>query len=174
MKLRLTAVALLCTASLAAHAGDVFDEIRIGLMDHDSGLVDSHTESGVDLNLEVLLQSPSWMKWAFSPRPNIGATISMKDQTSVLHLGFAWQLPIGGPLFAEGNLGLSANNGVIENQPDRRNQGCNVGFYESVSIGGRFLEKHRLMATIEHASNADLCHDNAGITNLGIRYGYKL
>jgi lipid A 3-O-deacylase len=174
LNLRLTAAALLCAASLTAHAGNVFDEVRVGLMDHDSGLVDSHVENGVDLNMEVLLQSPDWMKWAYSPKPSIGTTTSLRDQTSLLHFGFSWELPISGPIFANANLGLGFNNGVTRNQVGRRNMGCNGDFYESLSVGGQFLEKHRLMATVEHASNAYICNSNAGLTNLGIRYGYKL
>ena len=53
-----------------------------------------------------------------------------------------------------------------------RNLGCSVLFRESASIGVMVTETASVMATIEHASNANLCADNRGLTNMGIRFGW--
>ena len=34
-------------------------------------------------------------------------------------------------------------------------------------------ENWRIMTTIEHMSNGKLCDPNPGLTNLGVRLGYK-
>lgn len=173
MKWRLMAAAFLCAAS-SANAENVLDELRIGLMDHDSALLGPSVEGGADINLEVLFASPAWLKWIWSPRPNIGLSLNTDHGTDVLHFGAAWQIPLGADFFGEGNLGLSFNDGE-KNAGDfgKRQVGCAVGFYESVSAGYKFLGHHQIMSTFEHASNAGLCPPNSGITNLGLRYGYS-
>lgn len=167
------AAVLLCAASVAS-AGNIVDELRIGLMDHDTALLGPSVEGGADINLEMLFKSPSWLKWAFAPRPNIGLSINTDQGTNVLHFGTAWQIPFGADFFGEGNLALAFNDGEKNaGRSDRRQVGCAVGFYEGVSAGYKFLGHHQIMSTVEHVSNAGICPPNSGITNVGIRYGYN-
>jgi len=51
--------------------------------------------------------------------------------------------------------------------------GCHVLFRESASLGFNLTESWRIMGTIEHNSNAGLCDFNRGLTNAGVRLGYK-
>ena len=52
--------------------------------------------------------------------------------------------------------------------------GCSVLFRESASVGANLTESSSIMLTLEHASHAGLCgEDNRGITNLGVRVGFK-
>jgi hypothetical protein len=51
--------------------------------------------------------------------------------------------------------------------------GCHVLFRESASIGFDVTETWRIMGTVEHHSNAGLCDENRGLTNAGVRIGYK-
>lgn len=178
MKFHLIAAALLCAAPLAVYADQandrVVDELRVGLMDHDTTLFSNTVERGADLTLELLFKSPSWLQWAYAPRPNIGLSLNSAGGTNVLHFGSAWQVPIAANFFAEGNLALAFNDGEQNTgKANKRQIGCSVGFYESVSVGYKFLGNHQLMTTVDHASNAGICPPNSGLTGIGLRYGYN-
>jgi lipid A 3-O-deacylase len=178
MKLHLIAAALLCAAPLGVYADQaedrVVDELRAGLMDHDSALFSSTVERGADLSLELLFKSPSWLQWAFAPRPNIGLSLNSNSGTNVLHFGSAWQIPFATDFFGEGNVALAFNDGEKNAGRDNKRQvGCSVGFYESVSVGYKFLGHHQIMTTADHSSNAGICPPNSGLTSIGLRYGYN-
>ena len=55
---------------------------------------------------------------------------------------------------------------------DRNALGCSPLFRESASVGYRFTPSWSIMATIEHLSNAGICAQNRGLTNVGVRLGY--
>ena len=57
--------------------------------------------------------------------------------------------------------------------PDMNALGCHVLFHETATIGFNITENWRVMGTIEHSSNAGLCDFNRGLTNAGVRIGYK-
>jgi hypothetical protein len=40
-------------------------------------------------------------------------------------------------------------------------------------IGVDVTESISIMATVDHMSNADLCDENQGLTNAGVRVGYR-
>lgn len=178
LMLRRSVAALLCAVSTCVGAeqtifGDV-DELRIGIMDHDTDLFSSTVEKGADLNLEMLLKSPAWLKWAFSPRPNMGIMLNSESGTNILYFGSSWQIPFGAGFFGEGNLALAFNDGEKnKGRTDKRNMGCAVGFYESISVGYKFLGHHQIMGIVDHASNSGFCPPNSGLTAVGARYGYS-
>ena len=43
---------------------------------------------------------------------------------------------------------------------------------EAASIGYRFAPNWSVLATVEHLSNAGLCDDNRGLTNVGAKLSY--
>ncbi len=163
------------------------DELRGGLflhsVDHAGpgsnplfGVID--TTRGVDINAEVLFRpfdiGPLSVIGEF--RPHIGATVSTNGLESMIYAGLSWTFhPFDGPVFIEGTFGGSVNNGAISGAvPPARNLGCNVLFRESASIGFDITENASIMATVEHASHAGLCgNSNVGLTNLGVRAGWK-
>jgi hypothetical protein len=51
--------------------------------------------------------------------------------------------------------------------------GCNVLFHEQASLGFNVTQNWRLIGTVEHSSNAGLCDFNRGLTDFGVRIGYK-
>ena len=175
MKLRLSATALMCAAALTVNADPAgVDELRIGITDHDTDLLSATVEPGFDLSLEVLFKSPTWLKWAYSPRPNIGLNLNSESATNVLYFGTVWQLPIAAGFFGEGGLGIAFNDGEQNTgKADKRQLGCSVGFHESVAIGYKFLGHHQIIGAAEHASNGGFCPPNSGLTSLGLRYGYN-
>jgi lipid A 3-O-deacylase len=151
-------------------------EIRMGVLAHDP---DSPEAGGADLNGEILfakpvaLADPLWN--SFIPRPHLGTSLSFGDRTSFAYAGFTWTMDIWRGLFIEGSFGGAVNNGATGSlvAEDRNAMGCNVSFRESGSLGYRLTESWSLMATIEHYSNAGLCEHNRGMTNFGVRLGYR-
>lgn len=167
------AMALTCT-SLPASA-DSLDEVRLGIFDHDSNLFATrHENNNLDINAEALFKSPSWLAWAWAPRPHVGATVNTGSGTSLAYAGLTWDYNLTEALFIEGSFGGAIHNGELEgSHKDRRSYGCRFNFHENASIGYRFDARNSLMLTVEHMSNASLCDANQGLTNIGLRYGYS-
>lgn len=151
-------------------------EVRGGLYAHDPL---SPEAGSVDLNGEVLapkLWQSSDPFWSFLiPHPDVGATISLGGKTSNLWGGAAWNYDLTDRIFLSSTLGVGVNNGKTGDVvPSGWNSvGCNWWFHESGSIGYRLNANWSIMATVEHSSNAGLCHQNRGLTNGGLRLGYR-
>lgn len=170
------AIALSMGLTATAQADDsIVDEVRIGLLNHEMSLLrDSSQEDGVDVNIEVLFDSPEWLEWIGAPRPHVGATIATHDSaTSFAYTGLVWDYNFWGPLFIEGAFGVAIHDGEVDKSTDRNELGCRLNFHESASLGYNVNESNRVMLTAEHISNASLCSENEGLTNIGVRYGYK-
>lgn len=175
-----------CVSSGAATASDhgirvaessldsIISEMRLGVYYHDD-----RKEEGPDVNVEMLFQRPSWqfdntlLQFFLTPRPHIGGTINTRGDTSQAYAGFTWDAYIFGPIFVEGAFGGSINDGDKNGSLDAVALGCHTLFHESASIGVDVSDNIRLIATIEHSSNASMCDFNAGLTNAGVRLGYK-
>ncbi|MAN63870.1 MAG: acyloxyacyl hydrolase [Parvibaculum sp.] len=172
----LLAAALIASVASTAQANDsIIDEVRVGLLNHEISLLRSATqEDGVDVNAEVLFNEIVWLDWAGSPRPHVGATIATRDDaTSFIYTGLTWDYNFWGPLFVEGSFGFALHDGQTGISKVRNELGCTWNFHESASLGYDVTEAHRVMLTFEHISNASLCSENEGLSNLGVRYGYK-
>jgi len=183
MKKFLLAVLLGMAAPLPAAAADYngaitspsdpfIDEVRLGAFLHD--LVSPEKDDGPDLNAEILFAKP-WgtpEEW-WLPRPHIGTTINSHGGTSTIYAGATWQYNVTSWAFIEASFGGSLNNGRDDGSYDRNAVGCAALFRESASIGFDITDHWRLMGTVEHNSNAGLCSHNRGLTNYGIRVGYK-
>ncbi len=172
----LLAAALAIGVASTAQADDgIIDEVRVGLLNHEMSLLRNDTqEDGVDVNVEVLFDSPDWLEWAWSPRPHVGATIATHDDaTSFIYTGLTWDYNFWGPMFVEGSFGFALHDGETGLSTVSNELGCTWNFHESASLGYDVTEAHRVMLTFEHISNASLCSENEGISNVGVRYGYK-
>jgi len=158
-----------------ADARPLGEEVRIGILDHDTALFrDRHETSDPDINAEVLFASPDFLGWAFSPRPLIGATINTGGGTSLGYAGLGWNFDLGSNFFIDASLGGAIHNGEThKSTKDSRDYGCRVLFHETLSVGYDLDEHSSLMATAEHMSNAAFCDKNDGLTNIGLRYGYR-
>ena len=111
----------------------------------------------------------------FTPRPLIGASISLPGKTSQAYAGLAWTLPISGPFFVE----LSAG-GLVHDQ--NLNQVYNDRPYplssrfllrESIAIGYELNANWRIMAFADHGSNGNLGYRNIGLNHFGVLLGNK-
>lgn len=149
-------------------------EVRGGILDH--ALEDSPTERGVAVNLEVLGgrlpggYENAILDFLLTPRPDLGATIAF-GKTDEFYWGLTWDVKLFGPVFLEGFAGGAVHDGPT-NTNGLPSYGCQVNFREGLSLGYSVTQQWRVMAEIDHMSNANLCHPNHGLTNAGLRLGY--
>ncbi len=159
-------------------------EIRGGLYAHsvdEPGALGVFNVSRVqDLNVELLFEAPGmsdWLAWG-ELRPHLGATVNFGGLESMVYAGVSWTVPIAEtPLFFEASFGGAVHNGSTGPYGTAtypaRDLGCSLAFRESASLGVMINDNASIMATVEHASNANLCQANRGLTNMGIRFAYK-
>ena len=177
----LAAVLLFSAPALAQDFG--ISEIRGGIFAHS---VDEpgtfldllNAERVQNLNIELLFDAPGLTQWVTlgQLRPHIGATLNTGGLESMVYAGASWTVPLfGSPVFAEIAFGgaVHTGNNLGPTPMPARSLGCTLLFHEAASIGVQLTENASIMATIEHASNANLCLDNRGLTNMGIRLGWK-
>lgn len=165
--------------SVPAQAGDFgISEVRVGIMAHDADnhkFIDvSHVE---DVNFEMLFRTPmiGVFDWLGTVRPTVGATLNLKGRESMVHAGLSLNVPLGDSgFFVEGTLGGAIHNGeLLATKKGYRDLGCRTLFYQSASLGYDVSSSMNVMLTIEHASNANLCDYNRGLTDIGVRVGFK-
>jgi len=174
--------ALLLTQPVMAQDFGV-SEVRGGIFAHSADEPGNffgvfNTERLQDINVELLFDTPGLTEWVTlgELRPHVGATLNTAGLESMAYAGVSWTVPVfDTPIFVEGTFGGAVHNGNTNGTAiePARHLGCSVLFRESASIGLQVSEKASIMATIEHASNANLCNGNRGLTNMGLRFGFK-
>ena len=71
-------------------------------------------------------------------------------------------------------LGGAVHDGELNaEKPDRKQLGSRILFHEYVEAGFRVTPVLSLSVFLDHMSNADLARHNAGMTNVGLRTGFK-
>ena len=164
-------------------------EIRAGVLYHEDSRLrrllfnqDKPREDGIiDINAEVLFGRPQWhfdnpfVNFALRPRLRAGTSINTGRGTSQASLGLAWDYYITNDIFVEASFDVAVHNGHTGKIPQlgHRPLGCNPLFRQSFSVGKDITERWRLMFTIEHLDNFEICDQNAGLSNLGVRIGYR-
>lgn len=174
-------LALSPATAKSGHASDMglgLSELRLGIFDQ--GVDGPRSESGVAVNVEALLTplgQPSgagMLDVLLRPRPMLGATVNTQGDTSLAYAGLTWTVPLlTDRLFAEASFGGAIHDGPLDAQ-GLASYGCSWAFRESVSLGISLGEGWQILGTVEHMSNADLCARNRGLTNAGVRLGYRL
>ena len=149
------------------------DEIRGGVF------YDKHPdENGILVSPEVLSSqlpfyngSNPFLAAFLQPRLDLGAMVSFEGRISYAYTGVNWHVPIYDRLFAEGEFGGALNDSV-QGRPGWL--GCPVTFRESGGLGLQITPNIDIVASVEHVSHANLCgRQNPGLTNFGLRLGYK-
>jgi cob(I)alamin adenosyltransferase len=159
----------------ANHPFWTVDEVRIG--GYKQAIDNAPHEGGPALNLEVLGgrfpggYENSILNFFLTPRPQIGTTIAF-GKTDELYWGVAWDVKLIDRTLFEASFGGAVHDGPLDTFREA-SYGCEVNFKESASLGFALTQDWRLMATIDHMSNANLCVTNRGLTNAGLRLGYK-
>ncbi len=159
--------------SSARAADGIVDEVKGGVLAHDVPIGGHNKEDGADINAEVLFGSPSFLKWAFAPRPHLGVNINTSGDTSAAYFGLTWQLFNISNIYTNLGLGGAVHDGKLEtNDTSRKELGSRVLFHESLEVGYQFVARQSVSLYIDHISDAGLTKHNDGLTNLGVRYGY--
>jgi cob(I)alamin adenosyltransferase len=156
------------------------DETRIGVFKQ--AIDDANGEGGAALNLEVLFghlpgsYENKVLNAFLTPRLHLGTTLAF-GKTDEFYWGATWDFNITDRVFFETSFGGAAHDGPTDQKVvdglHYASYGCTVNFRESASLGFKISEDWRLLATIDHMSNAGFCDTNRGLTNAGIRLGYK-
>ena len=157
-------------------------EFRAGVLAHSVDDVGPNGESmnftrPVDINFEALFKTPELdvFYWIGSPRPTVGANINTGGLESFVRLGLTWHLPIfDTPFYLEGQFGGTLHNGALKTAVwPARPLGCSLMFYESAGVGVNIGDNLSVTGVIEHSSTANICTPNRGLTNLGVKIGYR-
>ena len=153
------------------------DEVRVG--------VTSSASNGVSANgeLQALFSplpsighpyDPNWA-WFFSPRPLIGASISLEGKTSQAYAGLAWDLPISGPYFVELSAGGLVHDQTLNQTYSDRPSPLTTRFLfrESIAIGYEINANWRILVFADHGSDGNLGYRNEGVNRVGILLATK-
>jgi len=163
------------TGHIPAEAGPI--EIRAGISDHNAE--GGGREGGLDLTGEVLFDpwhcehAPDWFDSLAAPRPHIGFALNTAGDTSLAYAGLTWDFALTGPFFAEASISGAVHDGPLDTE-GRASYGCRLNFRETAGLGIEVSPSWRLLLSVDHMSNADLCGRNRGLTNVGLRLGYRL
>ena len=160
-------------------------ELRLGALKHAVSLVGNTTkETGMDGNIELLYQTPSWLEWFWSPRPMTGASANASsNNTDIAYTGLTWEWGPWSDLILNFSFGFAIHNGELkydsaqafpEDAGRHREFGCRWLFRETLESGWLLAERHAVTLMWSHYSHGGLCDDkNEGLDNVGIRYGFR-
>jgi lipid A 3-O-deacylase len=155
----------------------VISEYRFGLLAHNVGPLAGKTEDGVDVNMEILFNSPDFMDNWGNARPFIGTSINVGDDTSFLYSGFMWDFDLSENFFTSLSFGMSIHNGNDGEQTDsdgKRALGCWWLFRESVELGYKLTDDVAIAGFLDHVSHGGICSNrNRGMDATGVRLHYS-
>jgi lipid A 3-O-deacylase len=181
-----TTLAVLFGAAGTARADDPVDVIRLGVLDHDTGLVGTSKEDGIDIGVEILSPPVSQLAIIGAPRIVIGGLVNTEGQTNQIYAGLLAQwsfskdvFTAGDAFFLEGMVGGAWHDGEtdVTGTPEEANwksRGSELVFRTGFGVGYHINEKWSAALTFAHVSNADLAEPNEGANDVGLRLGYRL
>lgn len=176
-----TLMAGLPPATAQAADGASADRLIGGFFLHDRGPAADRHEEGYDVNLEVQFAAPEWAPWQWigSPRPHVGVTLSLNDETSLLYSGLTYEADLPGRLFAAAHGGLAVHDGMMHQKDTERcaaESDCGFGsrvlFRGGLELGVRISGDASVSLLWDHVSHGRLlASENEGIDHIGLRYG---
>lgn len=190
-------LAFLCLAAAAVLApGAVraqnltYSEVKLGILAHDVRFLGGK-ESGVDINPELIWQSPvsdamaatvpDYLRWAVQPRPTIGGEINTSGFTNQAYVGATWSWLLAGNILQPGDgialsyfFGPGFNDGdIIGRAPNRKSLGAHILFREAFDLGYLITPVYQVSLFIDHVSNGGLAKQNESINDFGVRFGVR-
>jgi lipid A 3-O-deacylase len=178
-------------APAAAHAQNLtYSELKFGVLAHDVHFLGGK-EHGVDLNPEIILQSPfsdAWaaslpwyLQWMAQPRPTVGGEINTSGFTDQAYFGATWSWQLASNVVQPDDgvalsffFGPGFNDGdIIGTKPDRKSLGSHVLFREALELGYRITPVYQVSGFIDHVSNGGLAKQNESINDVGVRFGVR-
>jgi lipid A 3-O-deacylase len=183
--------ATIALAPVAASAQNLsYNEVKFGVLAHDVHFLGGK-EHGVDLNPEILLQSPfsdAWvatvpwyLQWMAQPRPTVGGEINTSGFTDQAYFGATWTWQLARNVLQPNDgvvlgffFGPGFNDGdIIGKKPDRKSLGSHVLFREALELGYRITPLVQISAFVDHVSNGGLAKQNEAINDVGVRFGFR-
>ena len=169
------AAALLSSPVLAQE--QIFDEVRFGLS---ASIQEKATfEPGVFPSATVFFDpfdqrgATTFLDHVLRPRVHVGAIVSTTGGANQAFAGFTWTANFTEKFFLDLSFGGSVTDASLDDPNKRPVVGCRLQFHEAAALGYNIDQNWRVMATIEHSSNADLCDENDGLSYAGLAVGYK-
>lgn len=177
----------ICLAMSTQDAGagpGLFNEVRLGVYQHDTGLIGTQKESGVDFSVEALSQ-PLFSLNILAPRIVVGGVINSEGQTNQLYVGFADQWDFaqsvfapGDAFFVEGTVGAAWHDGKIDVvgtplESDWKSHGSRFLIRSGGDIGYRIDSTWSIALSFNHVSNGYFADKNEGMNDIGLRVGMR-
>jgi len=182
-----TVIASLAGGAGLAHAQNgPISEVRVGVLEHDTDLIGTNKEGGVDLAFEVLSQPVQALDFIGAPRVVGGLILNSDDYTNQAYVGLLAQRDIATSVFSaddafyiEGLVAVGYHDGKLDvtgtpEEDEWKSHGSNWVFRTGFGVGYRFNETISLTATFAHISNAELAQPNEGSNDVGLRLGWRL
>ena len=179
-----TFAALTCGAA-PAHADSFFDEVRLGILEHDTGIVGNSKEDGIDVGLELISNPLTSLSGIGSPRFVIGGLINSEGQTNQAYAGLMsrWEfaddvLRTDDAFFLEGMVAVGYVDGKLDvtgspEEAEWKSHGSPWGFRTGFGVGYRIDDTWSVALNFAHFSNADLADPNEGANDVGLRIGMR-
>ena len=167
-----------------------YNEFKLGILAHDARFLGGK-EHGVDINPELIFQSPvsdawaatvpAYLRWMVQPRPTIGGEINTDGFTNQAYVGATWTWLLAGNLFRPGDgvalsyfFGPGFNDGdIIVKAPNRKSLGSHILFREALELGYLINPVYQISAFVDHVSNGGLAKQNQSINDVGVRLGVR-
>jgi hypothetical protein len=184
----LAGAAALLAPSGAEAQNLTYSEVKFGILAHDVHFLGGK-EHGVDLNPEILLQSPvsdAWaagfpwyLRWMVQPRPTLGGEFNTSGFTNQYYLGATWTWQLASDVLRPGDgltfgifFGAGFNDGdILATKPNRKSLGSHVLFREALEVGYRITPVYQISGFVDHVSNAGFAKQNQSINDFGVRLG---
>jgi len=189
----LAALCLAVAASVvpAAKAQNLtYSEVKFGVLAHDVHFLGGK-EHGIDINPEIILQSPfsdAWaaglpwyLYWMAQPRPTVGGEINTSGFTDQAYFGATWTWQLASNLLRPDDgialsyfFGPAFNDGdIIGKAPNRKSLGANVLFREAFELGYQITPVYQVSGFLDHVSNGGFAKQNQSINDVGVRFGFR-
>ncbi len=183
-----TVVAAAVCGAGAAQAQDfrLIDEVRLGVLEHDTELGGGEgKEEGFDVGFELLTSPITQLSWIGSPRAVFGLQINSEGYTNMAYAGILAQKTVADGVFSandafyiEGTVALAYHDGAIDvrlrpEDAEWKSHGSYWVIRSGFGAGYRVNENWSVTATYAHISNANLAQPNQGSNDVGVRVGYR-
>lgn len=181
----LTAVAMACGAGQAHAEGGFIDEVRVGVLEHDTDIVGNQKEDGIDIGFEILTHRIDALEPVGNPQFVFGGLVNSEGYTNQVYAGLQsrWEFSQGvfnanDAFFLEGMAAIAWQDGKddVTGTPEEaewKSHGMAWGFRTGFGVGYRFNEDWTLALSFAHFSNADLADPNEGANDIGLRLGWR-
>lgn len=159
--------------------GGILSEVKLGILQHDIEFLPVSREDGQAVNAEILFGSPGFLDAIWSPRPHLGASVSLQGRTDHIYAGLTWTFrPIDEGAFAPLWLSAFGGGALHDGESDTRNPvrkslGSPALFRLGGEIGWDVTRRMNVSIYYSHISNAFIANPNEGLEQAGLRLGWR-